>query len=99
MSEEPAKKRVKLSSGSGHAIFGNYMSYYSKRKQAEGLDRRLTLLDKSWVANKRVLDVGCNSGKVTVDIAQHFQPYRCTGVDIDHQLVSLAKKQGEQCIF
>ncbi|KZV96888.1 Bin3-domain-containing protein [Exidia glandulosa HHB12029] len=74
-------------------IHGNYHGYYSKRvTDAEG-DVRLALLPPDLFADKRVLDVGCNEGWVTCEIAQTRHAREVVGVDIDPELVSLAWKR------
>lgn len=57
------------------------------------MDMRISLLQPEWIKCKRVLDIGCNAGAISIDLAQRFEPYRCTGVDIDKSLVREAKKQ------
>ena len=47
--------------------------------------------------NKRVLDVGCNSGFVTHIISHYFEVESVTGVDIDENLVSVARNRYFQC--
>lgn len=47
---------------------------------------------------KRVLDVGCNTGLVTIQIAQDMHPYRVTGVDLDEDLIEGAERQGERAV-
>lgn len=50
-------------------IYGNYASYASKRGTSLLLgDRRVGIVPLSWVEGKRVLDVGCNSGQVSVEL-------------------------------
>lgn len=95
-----AAKRRKLSSPSAEnkskfvASHGNYRGYYSKRGAVNtSLDTRLSLIPREWVQHKRCLDVGCNAGKVTSQLASTYAPYKVTGVDIDDVLVGLAKKQ------
>lgn len=74
---------------------GNYRGYYSKRKTSRlELDPRLAILPPEWFHNARVLDVGCNSGVVTVEVGQRFRPARVTGVDIDDALIGQARKYG-----
>lgn len=52
-------------------IYGNYASYASKRGTSLLLgDRRVGILPLSWVEGKRVLDVGCNSGQVSVELGK-----------------------------
>lgn len=56
-------------------------------------DPRLAALDKSWFENKRGLDIGCNSGELTITIAKRLAPSYILGVDIDPQLISKARGQ------
>ncbi|SCV69193.1 BQ2448_2213 [Microbotryum intermedium] len=83
-------------SRSSQPIHGNYVNYYTKRDGGELtlLDPRLALCDPNWFTDKRVLDVGCNAGKVTIEVGQHFQARSVTGVDIDPQLI----KQSERAL-
>ncbi|KAL7414971.1 Bicoid-interacting protein 3-domain-containing protein [Mrakia frigida] len=71
--------------------YGNYSRYYSKRQVSliNG-DPRVALLPPAWVKGKRVLDIGCNSGQVSVEIAQKLDPAQVVGVDIDPQLIKSA---------
>ncbi|KAI0663212.1 S-adenosyl-L-methionine-dependent methyltransferase [Cubamyces menziesii] len=71
-------------------VHGNYHGYYSKRPSTH--DPRLSLLPSSLFQDKRVLDVGCNEGWVTCEIAQRLGAKRIVGVDIDDALVRLAWK-------
>ena len=40
--------------------------------------------------NKRVLDIGCHVGALTLQIAANFDPAQVLGVDIDESLVKSA---------
>ncbi|KAH9894442.1 Bin3-domain-containing protein [Cubamyces lactineus] len=71
-------------------VHGNYHGYYTKRPPTQ--DPRLSLLPSSLFKGRRVLDVGCNEGWVTCEIAQRFGAKRVVGVDIDDTLVRLAWK-------
>ncbi|KAI0332399.1 Bin3-domain-containing protein [Cubamyces sp. BRFM 1775] len=71
-------------------IHGNYHGYYTKRPSTH--NPRLSLLPNSLFQGKRVLDVGCNEGWVTCEIAQRLGAKRVVGVDIDDTLVRLAWK-------
>ncbi|KAK2645613.1 hypothetical protein Ddye_020808 [Dipteronia dyeriana] len=64
--------------------FGNYRNYYGYRID-EGLDEdpRLKVLKKEWFQGKRCLDIGCNSGLITIQIAKKFQCRSILGIDID----------------
>ena len=95
---ETSKKNITLAKNSNGFIFGNYHGYYNYRKEVEkgascleDLDPRLLLFKKEWFADKKVLDVGCNAGKVSIDIAKLFQPSFIEGVDIDPVLISKAR--------
>ncbi|KAJ6616474.1 Bin3-domain-containing protein [Mycena sp. CBHHK59/15] len=69
-------------------IHGNYHGYYAKRPSAS--DPRLELLPPHTFAGKRVLDVGCNEGWVSCEIAQSHAAAKVVGVDIDDVLVRAA---------
>ena len=75
--------------------YGNYTQYYGYRNKGKGShveDPRVKLLKEEWFRGKDVLDVGSNSGLVTIAIAQKFSPLKITGVDIDSKLVRMAWK-------
>ncbi|KAL0578122.1 hypothetical protein V5O48_003865 [Marasmius crinis-equi] len=72
-------------------VYGNYHGYYSKRPFVN--DPRLTALSKDLFAGKRILDVGCNEGWVTVEIAQKWRAEKVVGVDIDEALIRAAWKR------
>lgn len=72
-------------------LFGNYHKYYGYRKRNSAVeDPRLTVFERSWFAKKRCMDVGCNEGIVTLDIATRFGPRSMIGVDLDEQLIKRA---------
>ncbi|KAF8551762.1 Bin3-domain-containing protein [Imleria badia] len=72
-------------------IFGNYHGYYTKRPSSR--DPRLALLPTAFFVDKSVLDVGCNEGWVTCEIAHAWGARRVVGVDIDDTLVRAAWKR------
>ncbi|TPX44976.1 hypothetical protein SeMB42_g04155 [Synchytrium endobioticum] len=72
--------------------YGNYHKYYASRNPAMLYDPRLSLLTPSWFENKRVLDIGCNSGHVTIMLACLFGPRDIQGVDIDIALIRAANE-------
>ena len=53
-------------------------------------DPRLKLLKAEWFQNKRMVDIGCNAGLVTLRAAARFLCSSVVGVDIDKQLVQKA---------
>lgn len=72
-------------------IYGNYDRYYGKRNPQDQ-DHRLDCFKKEWFYDKDVLDIGCNIGHVTLSIAKDCEPNKIVGMDIDGQLVSVARK-------
>ncbi|KAF9971722.1 hypothetical protein BGZ73_005251 [Actinomortierella ambigua] len=62
------------------------------REHAKMVDGRLEFLEPHWFRFKRVLDIGCNSGLLTIFIGLHYQPLRIQGVDIDSALIQQATK-------
>ncbi|OZJ05402.1 hypothetical protein BZG36_01982 [Bifiguratus adelaidae] len=73
--------------------YGNYRNYYGYRNKSMGIDSRLQLLDPALFKHKRVLDIGCNSGILTIDVALYLQPRYILGVDIDADLIHAAIKE------
>lgn len=71
--------------------YGNYNRYYGYRNVQE-CDPRIELFHKDLFAGKDVLDIGCNTGHVTLIIARDFAPRRIVGIDIDPSLISVATK-------
>ncbi|EUC61150.1 methyltransferase domain protein [Rhizoctonia solani AG-3 Rhs1AP] len=66
-----------------------YISYYTKRGNQTS-DPRLKVLSPDLFKGKRVLDIGCNEGWVTCEIASRYEAKEVVGVDIDSELVSRA---------
>ncbi|KAL6517073.1 hypothetical protein OROHE_018033 [Orobanche hederae] len=66
------------------AIFGNYWNYYGYRiGQDVDEDPRLRMMKREWFEGKDCLDIGCNSGLITIAIAKKFGCRSILGVDID----------------
>ncbi|GMF23289.1 unnamed protein product [Phytophthora lilii] len=76
-----------------HPCTSSYYTYRLGQKRQGELedDPRLAALDRSWFEGKRGLDVGCNSGELTIAIAEQLAPSYLLGVDVDPQLVSRAR--------
>jgi 7SK snRNA methylphosphate capping enzyme len=84
-------------------IYGNYDTYYSYRPpSAPGdeltaneshIDPRLTALLPSWLDQKRIIDIGCNSGDITFALATEFGATSVLGVDIDNSLIQRANNR------
>ncbi|CAN4097445.1 unnamed protein product [Withania somnifera] len=78
MATSQKKKRKEV------AVFGNYRNYYGYRiGQDMGEDPRLKAMKKEWFEGKSCLDIGCNSGVITIAIAQKFNCRSILGIDID----------------
>lgn len=64
--------------------FGNYRNYYGYRiGQDMEEDPRLKVMKKEWFEGKDCLDIGCNNGSITIQIAKKFHCKSILGVDID----------------
>ncbi|XP_062090852.1 probable RNA methyltransferase At5g51130 [Humulus lupulus] len=64
--------------------YGNYRNYYGYRLgQDIEEDPRLKVMKKEWFEGKNCLDIGCNNGIITIQIAKKFHCQSILGVDID----------------
>lgn len=50
-------------------------------------DPRFKVLRKEWFEGKDCLDIGCNSGLITINIAKKFQCHSILGIDIDRERI------------
>eukprot|EP01087_Luapelamoeba_hula_P002943 TRINITY_DN12770_c0_g1_i1.p1 TRINITY_DN12770_c0_g1~~TRINITY_DN12770_c0_g1_i1.p1 ORF type:complete len:296 (+),score=61.34 TRINITY_DN12770_c0_g1_i1:10-897(+) len=87
----------------GEAFYGNYRAYYGYRcedpvKADPTLEPRVLAFPKEWFEGRDVLDVGCNTGCVTLGIAQLYSPSYILGVDIDQVLIQRATTRAEQLL-
>ncbi|KAI5780190.1 Bicoid-interacting protein 3-domain-containing protein [Peziza echinospora] len=80
--------------------FGNYKGYQGASRLQDGKsrathidDERLKIISESIVnlMGKDVLDVGCNTGYVTVQAALSYHARSVTGIDIDEELLDRAR--------
>lgn len=72
--------------------YGNYNRYYGTRIKGFERDPRLDLLPSEWFRYRSILDIGCNVGFLTLSIAKEFGPTRVLGIDIDANLIGIARK-------
>ncbi|XP_054612052.1 7SK snRNA methylphosphate capping enzyme [Dunckerocampus dactyliophorus] len=72
--------------------YGNYNKYYGYRNPSASEDPRIHVFRPEWFEGKHVLDLGCNSGHLTLYIAKMLRPARILGLDIDNGLVHAARK-------
>uniref|UniRef100_A0A915EIJ1 RNA methyltransferase n=1 Tax=Ditylenchus dipsaci TaxID=166011 RepID=A0A915EIJ1_9BILA len=54
--------------------------------------KRLNLFPENWFKDRAILDIGCNVGYLTLFIAKEFGPNRVLGIDIDENLIGVARK-------
>jgi len=93
------KAKANKDSGKGKQFqYGNYSRYYGYRNLGGELDTRLQLLQADWFAGKDVLDVGCNTGELTMALAKQFRPRSIVGMDIDRKLVDQARRNAKLCL-
>ncbi|XP_054851111.1 7SK snRNA methylphosphate capping enzyme [Eublepharis macularius] len=71
--------------------YGNYCKYYGYRNP-DCEDSRLRVMRPEWFQGKEVLDVGCNVGHLTLNVAKKWGPSRMVGVDIDGALIHSARQ-------
>ncbi|XP_028835936.1 7SK snRNA methylphosphate capping enzyme isoform X2 [Denticeps clupeoides] len=72
--------------------YGNYSRYYGYHRPTLRQDPRLAVLKPDWFRGKNVLDLGCNTGHVTLAIARNWGPAHILGLDIDGGLVRVARQ-------
>ncbi|KAG9269416.1 7SK snRNA methylphosphate capping enzyme-like [Astyanax mexicanus] len=72
--------------------YGTYSHYYGYQTPAPSRDPRLAALRPEWFRGKKVLDIGCNVGHLTLAIAKHWSPAHILGLDIDGRLVHAARQ-------
>ncbi|KAM9836775.1 7SK snRNA methylphosphate capping enzyme isoform 2-T3 [Aulostomus maculatus] len=81
--------------------FGNHSRYYGyhgtygngwEGRVGVEEDPRLHLLDENWFRDKKVLDLGCSAGHMTLAVARRFNPTHILGVELDQKLVHAAKQ-------
>lgn len=86
--DEAAKRKR----GTKRVDRGNYSGYYGFRFGEAETDPRVDVLQEAWLDGKRVLDVGCNVGKVTLRVAEKCNARWVMGIDVDGKLIQKARK-------
>ncbi len=71
-------------------VKGNYHHYYNKR---DDLEERMSFFQSLWFESKVCLDIGCNDGLITAEIAQRYRPEFITGIDFDKFLIESAESR------
>ncbi|XP_016360914.1 7SK snRNA methylphosphate capping enzyme-like [Sinocyclocheilus anshuiensis] len=72
--------------------YGNYNKYYGYRNPGLSEDPRIHVMNPEWFRGKEVLDLGCNTGHLTLSIAKNWRPARIVGLDIDAALIHAARQ-------
>lgn len=76
--------------------YGNYTNFYYQRYLNTLKEKDITTSNSvfrtEWLTNKRCLDIGCNTGTLTLLISHYYNPSYIEGVDIDYSLIKTAIK-------
>lgn len=93
--QPPEKKDKRRYQYGNHSCYYGYHGFYGDGLEGQvGVeeDLRLRLLEADWFRDKKVLDVGCGTGHITLAVARRFDPAHILGVELDEQLVHAAKQ-------
>ena len=74
--------------GRDRAEKGNYRGYNGYRNSSSD---RIKQLPMEILRDSVCLDIGCNSGELTVEIARQCRPRHILGIDVDHGLIKKAQ--------
>lgn len=72
--------------------YGTYSCCYGYRTPTLNVDPRLVAFRPEWFRGKKVLDIGCNVGHMTLAIAKNWSPAYILGLDIDSSVVHAARQ-------
>ncbi|KRT86728.1 methyltransferase, partial [Oryctes borbonicus] len=74
--------------------YGNYNRYYGYRNANNDVDSRLRCFSyhTDLFEGKDILDIGCNIGHITLSVARDFGAKSVVGLDIDKNLIGIARK-------
>ena len=67
---------------------GNYKAYY--RKRSYDTLERVSCFKREWFTGKKCIDIGCNEGAVTLQLAESFGPDSIMGIDLDARMIDAA---------
>ncbi|OMJ10549.1 putative RNA methyltransferase [Smittium culicis] len=71
---------------------GNYPNYYGYRNPGDWRnDPRLSAIPKEIFDNSMCIDIGCNTGILTIELTKKFSISEIVGVDIDQNLIKTAR--------
>lgn len=72
--------------------YGTFSCCYGYQTPTLNVDPRLAAFRPEWFRGKKVLDVGCNVGHVTLTIAKNWSPAHILGMDIDGSMIHAARQ-------
>ncbi|KAK3519293.1 hypothetical protein QTP70_023135 [Hemibagrus guttatus] len=72
--------------------YGSYSHCYGYQTPTLIIDPRLAAFRPEWFRGKKVLDIGCNVGHITLAIAKNWSPVHILGLDIDGGVVHAARQ-------
>ncbi|PVU88144.1 hypothetical protein BB561_006009 [Smittium simulii] len=73
--------------------YGNYPNYYTYRNPRNlASDPRLLAIPENILNESVCLDIGCNTGIITIELAKKKQIKKIFGVDIDQKLIKTARQ-------
>ncbi|KAI5609286.1 7SK snRNA methylphosphate capping enzyme-like, partial [Silurus asotus] len=72
--------------------YGTYTCYYGYLTPSPNVDPRLAAFRPEWFSGKKVLDIGCNVGHMTLAIAKNWSPAHILGLDVDGGVVHAARQ-------
>lgn len=82
---------VKYRANAEKFCYGNHVIRHLGWDGHDGMDQRLRILNENLFCGKDIMDVGCNSGELTLYIARHWKPRKIIGIDIDKKLINVAQ--------
>lgn len=86
------KRRSRYEFGNCSRFYGFSGCYGDGEGRVGGADPRVNLLEADWFRGKRVLDIGCGAGHMTLFVARTLGPAHILGVELDPHLVHAANQ-------
>ncbi|PVU98468.1 hypothetical protein BB559_001540 [Furculomyces boomerangus] len=87
------KRKASTNKPETHLRYGNYPNYYGYRNPGDWTDDPRIKAIPSDIFNDSVcLDIGCNTGIVTIELAKNPLIKNITGVDIDKKLIRTSRQ-------
>lgn len=85
---------VKFRANAEKFCYGNHVTNQSNWNfgNDSDVDHRLRFFNESLFLRKDVLDIGCNTGRLSLHIAAHYRPKKVVGIDIDKKLINKAQR-------